>query len=304
MVMLSQYEVAWSMYKSGSGVDQIAEVVSKDRSTIYRWIKLIKTEGLDQFVTNKKSLSYRKPSRVTPEETIQKILDIRAEFRWCGQKIRKELAVNYGVSVAVSTIYRWLHRRLSQNMGVKKYTKYRPIITAEAPRELVEHDTVDLGGSKENVYAFTSLDIFTKEPSVYIASDLSMKTGAEAFIHHHNYYGKVQTHQSDNGSEFQADFVVEVIWAGAEHRYSRPYKKNEQAHIENFNKSLRSECFPRGGKYQKKDIPQLQKIADAYCEHYINRRWHMGLPEMATPKQFIDTLKNNNKKQVNLSQPL
>ena len=106
-----------------------------------------------------------------------------------------------------------------------------------------------MGGKKEAVYAYTAIDIFIKEPSVYIASNLEMSTGATAFRHHHKYYGKVETRQSDNGSEFQADFVVETIMAGTNHRYSRAYKKNEQAHIGNFNRSLRSECFPRGGEY-------------------------------------------------------
>lgn len=73
--------------------------------------------------------------------------------------------------------------------------------------------------------------------------------------------------------------------AVAEHRYSRPYKKNEQSHIENFNKSLRSECFPRG-EYQQKDIPKLQQQADAFAKHYIQRRWHMGLPDLMTLSQF------------------
>ncbi|MCA9348188.1 integrase core domain-containing protein, partial [Candidatus Saccharibacteria bacterium] len=92
------------------------------------------------------------------------------------------------------------------------------------------------------------------------------------------------SHQSDNGSEFQTAFR-EAIEAVAEHRYSRPYKKNEQSHIENFNKSLRSECFPRG-EYQQKDIAELQERAYRFTKHYINRRWHMGLPDMMTPAQF------------------
>ena len=304
MVMLSQYEVAWSMFQARMSVDQIAEALSKHRSTIYRWIKSIQVKGLQKFLQDKKDWSYRKPSRVTSENVVQLILDIRKQFRWCGQKIRKELAENHGISIAVSTIYRWLHKRLKGDTKINKYTKYKPLITAEKARELVEHDTVDLGGKKENVYAFTAIDIFSKEPSVYIGSNLEMSTGAEALRYHKKYYGQVETHQSDNGSEFQADFVVEAMWEGSDHQYSRAYKKNEQAHIENFNKSLRSECFPKGGEYRKQDIPQLQKIADAYCEHYINRRWHMGLPEMMTPKQFIDTLKKDNKDNQEMSQPL
>lgn len=57
-----------------------------------------------------------------------------------------------------------------------------------------------------------------------------MATGAVAFAKHNAFYGFVTLHQSDNGSEFQTAFR-EAVEAVSEHRYSRPYKKNEQSHI-------------------------------------------------------------------------
>lgn len=279
---LSIYETAWSMHQAGSNITQITQVVNRHRATIYRWIKQIKRMGIREFLRRKHTAKHRRPAAQTPETHIQKIVDIRSEFGWCGAKIRKELQENHGITMAVSTIYRWLHRRFTQAaVSVKRYTKHQALVAAEKPREVVEHDTVDLGGG---VYAYTAIDIFSKEPSVVIATDLEMETGAKAFTRHHGFYGEVLLHQSDNGSEFQSDFrrAVEAI---SRHRYSRPYKKNEQSHIENFNKSLRSECFP-GAEYSPEDLPVLQQQADCYTRHYIHRRWHMGLPEMMTPAQF------------------
>jgi transposase InsO family protein len=119
-----------------------------------------------------------------------------------------------------------------------------------------------------------------------------MSTGATAFAYHDQFYGTVSLHQSDNGSEFQTTFREAVLATGSAHRYSRPYKKNEQSHIENFNKSLRSECFPRG-EYQQKDLPTLQQQADDFTKHYITRRWHMGLPDLMTPAQFMQSYADN-----------
>ncbi|MBP6005617.1 DDE-type integrase/transposase/recombinase [Candidatus Saccharibacteria bacterium] len=131
--------------------------------------------------------------------------------------------------MSVSTIYRYLHKRLTRSIvGINKYTKHQAIVKAYSPREVVEHDTLDLGGG---VYAYTAIDVFTKEPSVKIALDLTMATGAKIFRLHSSYYGKTKLHQSDNGSEFQTDFREAVYRSGANHRYSRPYKKNEQSHI-------------------------------------------------------------------------
>lgn len=282
MRTLTQYEVAWNMYQAGSTMEQITRVVSKHRATVYRWLKSIKRNGIRAFLNKKETSKARRPRARTPEHVIQKIVDIRNRFGWCGQKIRKELRELHGISVGLSTIYRWLHRRFTKAaVGIQRYKKHKALVTANAPREVVEHDTVDLGGG---VYAYTAIDIFSKEPSIYIGDNLEMATGAIAFAKHHQFYGRTLLHQSDGGSEFQSTFR-EAVETVAEHRYSRPYKKNEQSHIENFNKSLRSECFP-GGEYQQKDIPKLQKQADAFTKHYIERRWHMGLPDLMTPAQF------------------
>jgi IS30 family transposase len=286
MRTLTQYEVAWNMSRADSTMEQITSVVTKDRSTVYRWLKKIKQLGIREFLRRKQTCKVRRPRAQTPETTIQKIVDIRNQFGWCGQKIRKELKENHRIAIGLSTIYRWLHKRFTKAaVGVQKYKKHTALVTATKPREVVEHDTVDLGGKRTHVYAYTAIDIFTKEPSVYIARDLEMTTGAAAFVYQKQFYGPVDLHQSDGGSEFQTLFVEAVVATGSSHRYSRPYKKNEQSHIENFNKALRNECFPRG-EYREADIPKLQQQADALTKHYIERRWHMGLPDLMTPAQF------------------
>lgn len=286
---LTCYEVAWNMHRAGSAIEQITTVLDRHRATIYRWISQIKKLGIRKFLERQRTAKHRRPSAQTPETTIQRIVDIRNEFGWCGAKIRKELKEMHGISIALSTIYRWLHRRFTKTaVGVQKYKKHKALVTASSPREVVEHDTVDLGGG---VYAYTAIDIFSKEPSVIIATDLTMSTGAKAFTHHTAFYGVTKLHQSDNGSEFQTDFR-EAVEAVAKHRYSRPYKKNEQSHIENFNKSLRSECFP-GREYSPRAIAKLQIQANKFTEHYINRRWHMGLPDLMTPAQFKEYYKKD-----------
>lgn len=292
---LTCYEVAWNMNQAGSTIDQIVKVVSRHRATVYRWLQQIKQSGIRKFLRDKRTAKHRRPHAQTPEYVIQKIVDIRNEFGWCGAKIRKELQMNHNISIAQSTIYRWLHRRFTKaSVGVQRYVKRRALVTATSPREVVENDTVDLGGDVDDVYAYTAIDIFSKEPSIFIANNLEMATGSEALLFHDEYYGAVGLHQSDNGSEFQTDFVATVLGTSriTKHRYSRPYKKNEQSHIENFNKALRSECFPRGD-YRQQDIPKLQKQANQFTKHYIHRRWHMGLPKMMTPAQFQQYYKEN-----------
>lgn len=288
---VSCYEIAWNMHKANATIAQICQVISRHQATVYRWLKKIKRIEIREFLKRKTTCKNRRPRARTPEYVIQKIVDIRQGFGWCGAKIRKELQERHNITLALSTIYRYLHQRFTKAaVGVRRYAKHQAIVTARGPREVVEHDTVDLGGKNGRVYAYTAIDIFTKEPQVILASNLEMQTGASVFAIQKRFYGTVMTHQSDNGSEFQAVFRAAVEASGSHHRYSRPHKKKEQSHIENFNKALRRECFP-GASYEEKDIPSLQQQANELVRHYIHRRWHMGLPGMMTPQQFkIPTL--------------
>ncbi len=123
MRTLTQYEVAWNMYQADSTIKTITLVVTKDRSTVYRWLANIKRSGIKSFLKKKETSKVRRPRARTPEYVIQKIVDIRNQFGWCGQKIRKELSEIHDISIGLSTIYRWLHKRF---MSGSQYTEHTP----------------------------------------------------------------------------------------------------------------------------------------------------------------------------------
>ncbi len=223
--------------------------------------------------------------------TERRIRDIRRETGWCGQKIRKELIEKDQVSISIPTVYRVLEEnfKLGKGSGKHKYRGEAP--KATAPREVVQHDTVDFGG----IYAHTSIDIFTKEPAIVMVDNLTSETGVEAFKQQKSFYGQTALHQSDEGSEFKGEYKTIVeSYSDTEHRYSRPYRKNDQSFIENFNRSLRNECLG-WTKYRKEDIPKVQVRVDRYIQYFINERWHMGLPDMMTPAQFKRWYNKNKK---------
>jgi transposase InsO family protein len=261
--------------------------VNKDRATVYRWLSLIKKIGIREFVRRKKECKRRRQPRKFRADIKIKIKAIRREFDWCGQKIQKELLVSFGLKVSLMGIYRVLKEDFKVSSKWKRYKHRGEAPTATGPRQIVQHDTVNFG----ELFAFTSIDIFTKEPVVVMAEDLTSKTGVRALKLQLAYFGKVSLHQSDEGSEFQGDFPATVKQSGALHRYSRPYKKNDQSFIENFNRSLRKECLG-WGKYQKADLKRTQARVDRYIEHFIHKRWHMGLPDMQTPNQFRTVLES------------
>ena len=118
-----------------------------------------------------------------------------------------------------------------------------------------------------------------------MVDNLESETGVKAFAMQKAFYGPAKLHQTDEGSEFKGNYPTAVEKTGSQHRFARPYKKNDQAFIENFNRSLRSECLG-WVKYRKEEKVAVQKMVNEYLLHFINRRWHMGLPNMMTPAQF------------------
>ncbi len=290
MRSITHFELAWELYRAGVSPAEIGERVNRDRATVFRWLVGIKLLGIREFVRRKKECKRRRQKRKLSDIIERRIKSIRKKTGWCGQKIRKELAEKDGVIVSVPTIYRVLNDyfKLGKGSGRHKYRGEAP--KATAPREVVQHDTVDFG----EIYAHTSIDIFSKEPAVVMVEDLSAETGVAAFRAQKEFFGQTGLHQSDEGSEFKGEYKATVESYQSQHRYARPYRKNDQSFIENFNRSLRNECLG-WIKYRKADLPRVQARVDQYVQHFINERWHMGLPDLMTPAQF-KTWYNKNKK--------
>lgn len=283
MGSITRWELAWELARAGMTPEGIGSRVGRNRATVYRWLAGIRQYGIREFVRRKQAAYQRRQPRKVVGEVARLTKQIRSQKGWCGQKIRKELKEGHGIVISVPTIYRILHPEFAIGSPWRKYHKRGHPLKATQPREQVQHDTVVFG----ELYAHTSIDVFTKEPSVIMVTDLTSQTGIAAFQEQDKAFGSVATHQSDEGPEFKGDYVATVEATGAAHRYSRPYKKNDQSYIENFNRSLRKELLGWGA-YKKKDLQAVQALVDQYVHHFIYERWHMGLPDMMTPAQFKD----------------
>jgi transposase len=277
MGTLTQYELAWELYQAGLNGKAIGKRIGRDRATVYRWIHSIKKLGIREFVRRKKECKRRRQTRVLSSTVKNRIRQIRKDYGWCGQKIQKELREKHHITVCLMSIYRVVKEDFTVGSAWRKYTIRGEAPKATAPRQVVQHDTVDFGG----LFAFTAIDIFSKEPVVVMGIDLTAESGVKALKLQQAFFGHVDLHQSDEGPEFKKDFPAVC----GNHRYARPYKKNDQAYIENFNRSLRKECLG-WGKYTKDDLETVQARVDEWLEFWTHERWHMGLPDMQTPAQF------------------
>ncbi len=155
--------------------------------------------------------------------------------------------------------------------------------TADKFRQVIQMDSVDFG----QIFAFTGIDIFTREVDVFMAPRLIAEYGHRFLnISMDKIFKHTELLQTDGGSEFKDKFKQNVLTYCERHRIARPYKKNEQAYIESFNRTLRKECLG-WKKYVQEDIQSCQKRVESFLYRYHNYRPHMGL-KMRTPNELIN----------------
>ena len=133
------------------------------------------------------------------------------------------------MQVSVTTIYKVLSEKYQLRSKWQKNKLRGPVPDAQAARQVIQMDTVLFG----EVFAFTAVDIYSKESDVLLRPALEANDG-KAFLEHcmpgqFDCFSKII--QTDGGGEFKGAFSQAVIDYCDHHRVARPYKKNEQAFI-------------------------------------------------------------------------
>jgi transposase len=267
---------AWELHEQKIPNTHIAKHLKIHRETVGIWINTIKKEGLDQYIDSyiKAKRKPRKKRQLDPSIK-KKIWEIRErENHCCGEKIQYFLKKETGIKVAVSTIYVVLHQRYKLRSKIKKNVKRGEVPKASKPREVVQMDTVNFG----NIFAFTGVDIFTREIDILMTPAITSNYGAQfleiSMSRRFNNY--VELIQTDGGSEFKDEFKEQVTKYCQRHRIARPYKKNEQSYIESFNRTLRKECLG-WRKYKADELEYTQQKVEEFIKRYHYHRPHMGL---------------------------
>lgn len=279
---ITKIHICYSLWQQGISPENMPQELNVHRATVYRWIWGFEHRGLRAFIHRYKNAKKgRRSPRKTNPVIKAKVFTVRREYKeCCGEKIQFILKRDYGITVAVSTIYRILGEKYQLRSKWKKYSKRGFVRKGAKPREVIQIDTVDLG----SLYAFTAIDTFTKEASVTIASRLTAQAGREALKAQLRQFQTIDHIQRDGGSEFKREWQDYAVKHIPSIRTARPYKKNEQAFIERFNGILRKECLGYL-HYHKRDLAVVQQRVNDYLDYYHTKRPHLAL-NMQTPKEF------------------
>lgn len=278
----TQITLAWELAAQGLSHTKIAAHLGRHRETIGLWLKGITAEGLAGFLArHAQAKKGPRRARQVPARIKWLIWALRVrEHDCCGQKIAYFLEREYHVRLSVPKIYEILAEKYVIRSKWRKNQKRGAVPRAACARAVIQMDTVAFG----HLFAFTGVDIYTKEAEVVLRPSLTSDDGA-AFLRTamaRRFRGRVEVLQTDGGPEFKGAFAQQARTYCERHRIARPYKKNEQASIESFNRTLHKECLG-WGTYRAADLARLIPEVDAFLARYHCHRPHLGLVPMRPP---------------------
>ena len=282
--------LCWELHEQGIPKIRIAQRLGKHRETIHIWIKSIEHYGLLGFLDRYEQAKKGDRNGRQVDPIVKRLVwNIRErEFYCCGQKIQYFMELEHGIHLSVPKIYEILSEKYVIRSKWKRNKERGPIPEAYVPREVVQMDSIDFG----DLYAFTAIDIFTREADIFLAPELTAKYGTRFLFQsmRRRFSGHVHLIQTDGGPEFKADFLANVALFCDRHRVARPYRKNEQSYIESFNRTVRKECLG-WHNYRLDDLEECTNMVESFLVRYHYHRPHMGLgmkPPLYTLKKEED----------------
>ena len=274
--------------KEGLSVAVAARRCGIHRSTLHRWLRKAKDlHGSSNIPTG--SSRPRSCPWALGGDVVARVIELRRQTGRCGAVIREMLA-REGMVISVSSVNNILSRagRLNSWYGRQGRPK-RPRVPrpeVKAPGDLVEVDTIHLqariGGRIRRLYVYTLIDIKTRWAHAAV-SDAADTDASICFIGRARalFPRRFKMIQTDNGSEFASAFERFLNENGLRQRRIRLGKKNDNSHVERFNRTIQDECI---GAYP--DFNRIRQQVPLFLDFYNQERLHLGL-HCKTPLEVL-----------------
>jgi transposase len=204
MEQVTKIVIAYELLTQEVPKSHIANHLGISRRTVIRWAQAIEKHGSLEAFLEYYQQAKKGPRKKRKTDAILKrrIWALREKHHGCcGQKIQYFLEKDYGTQVSVTTIYKVLAEKYELRSKWKKNQKRGPVPSAQAPREVIQMDSVLFG----DVFAFTAIDIYSKESDVLLRPSLEATDG-QAFLQAcmpRRFDSFAQIIQTDGGSELK-----------------------------------------------------------------------------------------------------
>ncbi len=276
--------------REGLSVSVAARRSGIHRSTLYRWIQKTKTLELHwhAYIPTLSSRPHHHPKQLS-EAIVARIVALWHQFKRCAGYIHALLR-GEGIAISLASVGRILAKaELSRSWYQPKGKVPRrriPRPKVEKPGDLVEVDTIHFnekwGKSKKKHYLYTLIDLKTRWTFAMASEVINPRVSAWFVLEAQKQFPhRFKVIQTDNGQEFGNEFETKLQAEKIQQRRIRLGKKNDNAHIERFNRTVQDECL---GRWPEHD--ETQEKITKYLDFYNTNRLHSGL-QYQTPYSVL-----------------
>lgn len=269
--------------------------------TFYRYYNRFKLQGLVGLEARSE-----RPKHVRTPTTPTPVVDLVRSLRRANPELSKyKLAVilrrDHGYILSASSVGRIIKKynlfftppiqrkgHPGRRSSIARIRKPANLVVTK-PGELVEIDVKHLPSVNEKRYGFVTLDVFSKQASIYVSSTISATQGALAWKRARHELGLPDSVRvlNDNGSENLGAFAELLERQQITQYFARPRTPKDKPHVERFIGSLERECLQWGGvAFNKRD---QQDTINIWLKKYHSYRPHQALSYL-TPDEYLAKL--------------
>jgi transposase InsO family protein len=236
----------------------------------------------------------------TDYRLVEFIKAMRKEYGNVGSNIIKPFLDEYtkdlGIGcISCSTIEKLIRRRrftFEKRVKYRRKSKYSRLRTRKSPRAtkpgFVQMDSITLYVNRKKHLFMSVIDIYTKYALVVKVNTLSSVNARSVFKEFTRANPtNIHTVQTDNGSEFLANFHKHLEEQNIKHMFIYPRLCRVNGVVERFNRTIQEECIKRSDEIYY-DEEAFERKLTKYLYWYNNKRPHYALGYMS-PIQFINS---------------
>lgn len=276
-------EAVYLVKQEGWSTRKAARHFGYTHSAVVKWCKKDPTGGWRRIETL--SSKPKRSPRALTRDVVSAIIRERVGRRRCAEHVYHALR-KQGVSVSLSSVKRTLDRchLRKKRSPWKRPHDFTPRPEAAFCGALLELDTIHIvAPDASRIYIYTIIDLYSRWAYAEVVEKIGVQQSA-TFVRRARKaapfcFVMIQT---DHGSEFSTRFTHILLRLGLLHRHSRVRQKDDQAHIERFNRTIQEECLDR----VTHNIPSFKRALPRYLRWYNTERTHMGI-NYQTPLDLV-----------------
>jgi len=268
--------------------------------SFYRYYNRFQQQGLSGLESRScRPQTVRRPT--TPQPVIALVKQLRqSNPEYSKYKLAVILKRDHGYSLSPSTIGRIItrynlffpspikpKRHPARLKSAQRVRKPKHLAIAK-PGDLIEFDVKHLPNLGSKRYAFTAVDVVSKQAVIHVASTISSRQAAVAWAKTTTKLGLPKNLVTDNGSENMGAFEQLLDSQSTTHYWARVRTPKDKPVVERFIGSLERECIQWGGVAT--DLADQQQIIDSWLTKYHDYRPHQSLNYL-TPNEYQAKLK-------------